>query len=412
MARKRHQTGHLVRKGTGWYLRYLDNVQQADGSIKRKLLCKKLDVPEDREHRSKASVKTYAEAFLAPINEGKVDARSTMSVRDYVETVYVPNHVSKLRPASQRQYKTCWNIYIKNRLGTISLRDFTTSSGETLLERIGKETNACRSSLKHCKSFMSGAFSEAMRLGVLNSIANPMTHTTVPEKPETEETYAYSTAETQAMLSVLSEPSRTVVMCAAFTGLRKAELLGLQWEDFDGKTLKIQRSIWNGKISPPKTRASQASIPVLAQLADALELHRERAGKFASHGAPIFQADNGSPLNLDNLVRRFIVPALNRCRVCRKPMDGHATEGHLPERDTSLPSWHGWHSFRRGLATVLHDRGTDDKTIQAILRHSDIRTTQNIYVKSAPKNAVNALESLGESLTFTNVSQNPAQRRM
>jgi len=48
----------------------------------------------------------------------------------------------------------------------------------------------------------------------------------------------------------------------------------------------------------------------------------------------------------------------------------HKPEGHTFERDKSLPLWHGWHAFRRGLATNLHALGVDDKTIQAILRHS------------------------------------------
>jgi hypothetical protein len=38
----------------------------------------------------------------------------------------------------------------------------------------------------------------------------------------------------------------------------------------------------------------------------------------------------------------------------------------------SLPKWHGWHAFRRGLATNLHQLGVADKDIQAILRHSNI----------------------------------------
>ena len=202
------------------------------------------------------------------------------------------------------------------------------------------------------------------------------------------------------------------VFTAAYTGLRKSELWGLQWRDFDGRTLKIQRGIWNGFTSDPKTAKSKASIPVLGSLSDALELHRIRMGKLAAPTSPIFQAGTGAPLNLDNLVRHVITPALNRCKVCRKPLDEHPTEGHLPERDASLPEWHGWHSFRRGLATVLHDRGEDDKVIQAILRHSDVRTTMNIYVKSAPKRAVSALESLDESLTFTKFSPNPNQREI
>lgn len=85
---------------------------------------------------------------------------------------------------------------------------------------------------------------------------------------------------------------------------------------------------------------------------------------------PIFQAGNGKPPNLDNLARSVIMPALGCCTVCQKQEDEHKPEGHEFQRNKALPEWHGWHAFRRGLATNLHALGVDDKTIQAILRHS------------------------------------------
>ena len=39
----------------------------------------------------------------------------------------------------------------------------------------------------------------------------------------------------------------------------------------------------------------------------------------------------------------------------------------------------GWHTFRHTYSTLLHAYGTDMKVQQELLRHSDIRTTMNIY---------------------------------
>ena len=64
------------------------------------------------------------------------------------------------------------------------------------------------------------------------------------------------------------------------------------------------------------------------------------------------------------MVRRVIAPAISRCVVCRKPEEEHKAEGHLFKRDSAFPEWHGWHAFRRGVATNLHTLGVDDKTIQ------------------------------------------------
>src|SRR5215469_874392 len=155
-------------------------------------------------------------------------------------------------------------------------------------------------------------------------------------------------------------------------------------------------SVWNSVVNQPKNKRSKAPIPVVKQLAESLAAHKLRTGQLAV--GPIFQAGNGKPLNLDNLARRVISPALSRCTVCRKSEEEHKREGHVFERDNSLPSWHGWHAFRRGLATNLHELGVDDKTIQGILRHSNIGLTQNIYIKSVTKSQVSAMDALREKL--------------
>ena len=38
--------------------------------------------------------------------------------------------------------------------------------------------------------------------------------------------------------------------------------------------------------------------------------------------------------------------------------------------------WKGWHAYRRGLATNLKKLGVPDTTIQAVIRHESVSTTQ------------------------------------
>jgi hypothetical protein len=52
------------------------------------------------------------------------------------------------------------------------------------------------------------------------------------------------------------------------------------------------------------------------------------------------------------------------------------------------------HAFRRGLATNLHRSSVPDKTIQAILRHSNVAVTQACYIKTVPEDAVAAMRLL------------------
>ena len=103
---------------------------------------------------------------------------------------------------------------------------------------------------------------------------------------------------------------------------------------------------------------------------------------------------------------------MSRCAVCRQLESEHKTDGHLFERDKSLPPWHGWHAFRRGLATNLHALGADDKTIQAILRHSNVGLTMNVYVKSVAESQVNAMDALSEKLETCNELATPEGGRV
>jgi integrase len=52
----------------------------------------------------------------------------------------------------------------------------------------------------------------------------------------------------------------------------------------------------------------------------------------------------------------------------------------------------GWHSFRHSSSTLLHSLQVDLKVQQELLRHSDIRTTMNIYTQVVP-NAIRKANS-------------------
>ena len=85
----REQKGYIFRKGRSWFVRYYDDLLQAGGAIKRTTVCKKLKVDYCDEYRTKASVKPFAQEFLAPVNGGILNPQSTMPVSEFVEKVYL-----------------------------------------------------------------------------------------------------------------------------------------------------------------------------------------------------------------------------------------------------------------------------------------------------------------------------------
>jgi len=275
---------------------------------------------------------------------------------------------------------------------------------QRILDDIGKPGLLGSNSLRHIKSQISGIFSYAKQQGYFDG-ENPARNTAIPPARPSEETHAYSLEEIGQILSVLSEPAATVFAVAAFTGARRGEIRGLRWEDYQDEEIQIRRSIWKSHVSEPKTRKSRGAIPVIAPLAQRLEFHRANSGNCKS--GVMFPNLNGSPMDLGNLLNRDILPALSRCVVCGKTKEeclkrmkmDTVEPDHNFVRDKILPEWHGWHAARRGLGTNLYRLAVPEKTIQAILRHANVSTTNTHYIKSAADDTRAAMAKLERLLT-------------
>jgi integrase len=106
---------------------------------------------------------------------------------------------------------------------------------------------------------------------------------------------------------------------------------------------------------------------LLKVVADALQEHRK-----TSTSEWVFAGQTGRPLVIANMTRREVIPRLKEAGIV----------------------WRGWHAFRRGLASNLHELGVQDKTIQEILRHSNVAVTQALYIKVASTQATDAMQEL------------------
>src|SRR6476620_4353248 len=74
--------------------------------------------------------------------------------------------------------------------------------------------------------------------------------------------------------------------------------------------------------------------------------------------------------------------------------------------------WHGWHAARRGLGTNLYRLGVPEKTIQAILRHANVSTTNTYYIKSAADDTRVAMAKLERLVIGNEPSNETAQREV
>ena len=176
----------------------------------------------------------------------------------------------------------------------------------------------------------------------------------------------------------MQEPERTLTLLAAGTGLRISECLGLQWHDVDfaGQRIHIRRTWVHGHVGNPKTKASKAPVPLHPLLAEAMRKW-QRESPYSQPIDWVFPSPRlkgKKPRCANMLVEDYLRPAAVKAGVLAKD-DSHRF---------------GFHNLRHSLASFLVRTKTDPKTVQTLLRHSNVKTTLQLYAHSVSEDRLAA----------------------
>ncbi len=180
-----------------------------------------------------------------------------------------------------------------------------------------------------------------------------------------------------------------LIRLALHSGLRRGEILGLTWSDFnpEARTIYVHKSLFKGKLKPPKTSNSIRTIKIDPDTASKLsewkkiqQAFAELVGdKFYNPLDLIFTTVGGLPVDVDNF----------RNRVFNRMIE---TAG--------LPKTVTLHSLRHSHATLLLASGTvDAKTISRRLGHSSVAFTLKTYAHVLPEMDDNASDVIGKILS-------------
>jgi len=379
----RYQDGCLYADNGAWFVKYRVHVRQEDGSIKLKQRAKMLGRLEDYPRES--DIMPLKIEFMRRLNAGKFTPDSSMNLSEFVEKSYLP-YIEELRASTKKGYREIWNNHIRDRVGQIRLREFRTVHASKMLRAIAEEHDLTKTTLQHIKSVLSGVFTHAKNEGAFDGV-NPVQDARIPRTArEPGETYAYNLTQIRRILDVLPLLPKAVIATASFAGLREGELCGLEWPDYSGDSLNVNRSIWKSVPNGPKTRASGKPVPVIRQLAEILKAYRISMGNPAA--GVMFHSGDGTPMDLDKLAQRVIRPLIKSIGM----------------------DWYGWHGFRRGIASNLYELGADEKVVQRILRHAKSHVTKDRYIKVFDPAVLAAMKSLETTLdTLSQCSANVQQ---
>ena len=392
------QHGYIFKAGGSWHGRWYRN-EIENGVVVRRQHSERLCAANDR-YRFEKDVRPLLDEKLKAVNEGKCTAESTLTIVKYFDAFYLPYAEKELKESTVHGYRGLFRMYLRPRVAKISLRDFTCGQACKLLADIFQEQKLSRKSLRHCKGLLQSIFAHALQTDVLHG-SNPVQSAKIPRAAKAaNKTHAYTVQEMTTLLHTLTGTAKTAVALMYFAALRPGEARGLKWSDYDAskRILNVQRSIWRKHETGPKTEGSVAPVPV----AEALRVILDETPRTSEY---ILSTPSGKPVDLHNLARRVIAPALELCRVCHEIKTEHEKSDHEFDRDPSTVAWRGFYACRRGLGTALADL---DSAVAAksVLRHSNVATTTAHYVKSVDSSAIRAIEKV--SVLFEPVDGRPS----
>ena len=179
--------------------------------------------------------------------------------------------------------------------------------------------------------------------------------------------------EIQALLAATDPRWRVIILTAVLTGLREGELLGLAWGDIDwsARQVYVRQQYTAGRFSELKTKASRRRVDLPAELV--AELRRWRLACPPGAHDLVFPNGAGNPESHSNLLNRGFYPALRRAGL-RKIR---------------------FHDLRHTYASLLIANGEHPKRIQALMGHSSINVTMDVYGHLMPGGGDEVADRLG-----------------
>ncbi|MGB9161384.1 MAG: site-specific integrase [Candidatus Sulfotelmatobacter sp.] len=262
--------------------------------------------------------------------------------------------------------------------GKLELRAIKTVAVEQWLKtlvtaKFGKPKPLAGGTREKIRDAMSSIFNHAIRweLTDRNPITGPTKRSGVRVSAKRERTPdILEIQEMQLLLAALGIRERAMLFLDMPSGLRRGELAGLKWEDFDFKKLHVSvtRSLVDQHVGPVKTETSRKLMPIDEFVArELLAWHAVTPYKKPSDYVWATDANRAGakrgkqPVWLSTVMRDYIQPMARKLGIQKKM---------------------SWHTFRHTFSSILKGNGEDVKVVQELLRHSTSRMTLDTYTQA------------------------------
>ena len=299
----------------------------------------------------------------------------------------------KIRPKTQADYENRIYQHVIPELGAIPLARLTAADLQQFYNRLKEGGRLLRVEqygpglsdrmVKSCHVTCRVALDQAVAQGLI--LKNPALSCKAPvTRPK--EMQVLTGEEVQRLLIQAKEDGCfELLLLELTTGLRRGEILALQWDDLDFRTgtLRVERQGQRiqGKlaVSQPKTRASCRSILLPAPVLEILAQYRQSVSSHWMFPSP---KKEDSPLD-PAAVRKKLSAVLKRagCPAIR------------------------FHDLRHTFATSALEHGMDVKTLSTVIGHVSSATTLNVYAHVTDEMRQKAADKIDRAITGTEPPQ-------
>ena len=319
--------------------------------------------------------------------------RENPTVAEYCEKwLYMKS--AKISRGTLRGYRNAMDNYIIKPLGDMYLSDVTADDIKLAMIPVSKMSQGYYSTVN---MLMKCIFYSAERSNLLDY--NPSAGISAKGGKPKKKKDALTDEQAKRLLDAIRGlPPYVFVMIGLYAGLRREEILALQWDcvflDVPTPYISVQRA-WRSNHGRPeistvlKTNASKRDVPIPKRLIDCLQ-----EAKAASKSKFVVADSNGEPLSYSQFQRvwQYIVVRTAKPRYRYKYVNGQSIkilmnptlgehQKNNPKIVYSLDFDVTPHQLRHTYITNLLYAGVDPKTVQYLAGHKNSKTTMDIYAK-------------------------------
>lgn len=342
--------GHVVKRGKGRYSIVLEL-----GTVGGKRVQKWIS-----GFTTSTAAKTEMIRLLRELQTGQYIEPTKLTVGEWMEE-WLDKYSGDLGRKTRANYESIVNLASQD-IGHLPLRLLRPMHLQTLYDRWQKDgIKASTIGMRHAA--LHSVFERAVKLQILGR--NPCIGVVKPRQ-EKSKRRALSDREIDVLLREAPQDLYTPILLSLYTGLRRGEILALQWANVHEDRLVVTQSVEEGgkpRFKDPKTKGSKRTVTLPSFVAAELQVHKRIQDAERLRLGPVWE-------DLD--------------LVCPDPRGRIMSPNSLSLRVTKLMRSLGikdvtYHCLRHTHATQLMSMGFNPKIVQERLGHSTISQTMDTY---------------------------------